>query len=125
MICHVYGQGRRNEFKSGTVKRRGLGLYPQWGCKGQSPLVGVRLRSSLKLALFSKMRLEFVQQVDGTIITKFLIKSLCFLPFFKLKSGTANAVAVPTALFTGYLHINLDLKSTEIENFVMMMMILY
>ena len=47
------------------------------------------------------MRLEFVHQVDGTIITKLLTKSLCFFPFFTLKSGTANvvsAVAVPTAL---------------------------
>ena len=47
------------------------------------------------------MRLEFVHQVDGTIITKLVTKSLCFFPVFKLKSGMANAVpavAVPTPL---------------------------
>ena len=37
------------------------------------------------------MRLEFVQQVDGPLITKVLIKRF-FPPFFKLKGGMANAV---------------------------------
>ena len=75
-------------------------MYPQWGSKGQSPLVGVRAKP-LEARAFSKMRLEFVQQVDGSIIKKLLIKSYYVFPFFKLKSGTANAVqavAVPTAL---------------------------
>ena len=45
------------------------------------------------------MRLEFVQQVDGTIITKVLkVYSPSFI--FKLKSGTgtANAALAPMAL---------------------------
>ena len=96
------GQGRRKEFESGTAK--GVwGLYSQWGSKarkGQTPLVGVRGQSPLKLVLFFKNELEFVQQVDGTIITKLIIKSYVF-SFFKLKSDMANAVSavvVPTAL---------------------------
>ena len=60
----TFGQGRQNEFKSGTA-HRGLGVSLSGG-RGQSPL---------KLVLFSKMRLEFVKQIDGTIITKVLIRS--------------------------------------------------
>ena len=47
------------------------GRAPWWG-SGAKPPEG---------SAFSKMRLEFVHQVDGTIITKLLTKSLCFFPF--------------------------------------------
>ena len=65
--------------------------------QGAEPFGGGQEAKPPKASSFLKMILEFVQQVDGTIITK---KSL-FFPFLKLKSGTANAVpavAVPTAL---------------------------
>ena len=73
-------QGRQNEFKSGAAKREVWGLYLLQGCKGQSPLVGVRGTKPPEGSAFSKMKLEFVHQVDGTIITKLLTKSL-FFPF--------------------------------------------
>ena len=67
-------QGHRNKFKSGRAKRGVWGLYTQRGFKGHSPLVGVG-GTAPEASAFSKMRLEFVQKVDGTIITKLLIKS--------------------------------------------------
>ena len=75
---------------------------PPAGIKGGEPVGGGQGAKPPVASAFSKMRLEFVQQVDGTIITKLVIKSYVF-SFFKLKSGTANAVpgrspAVPTAL---------------------------
>ena len=67
--------------------------------QGTEPLGGGQGAKPPEASAFSKMRLEFVKQVDGTIVTKLLIKSLCFSPFFKLKRGTANAgvrtLAVP------------------------------
>ena len=83
------------------LKEGGLGVVPPARIKGQSPFGEGQGAKPPEGSTFSKMRLEFVHQVDGTIITKLLTKSLCFFPFFKLKSGTANAVlavAVQTAL---------------------------
>ena len=79
----------------------GLGVVPPAGIQGAEPLDGGQGAKPPEGSAFSKMRLEFVHQVDDTIITKLLTKSLCFFLFFKLKSGTANAipaVAVPTPL---------------------------
>ena len=87
-------QGRRNKFKSGTAIRGSGGGTPSGDPRGRAPLWGSG-------GAFSKMRLEFVQQIDSIIITKLLIKKGFFFPCFKLKSGTANAVpalAVPMAL---------------------------
>ena len=59
------------------------------------------------------MRLEFVQQVDGTIITKLVIKS--FSPLFKLKSGTAiavPAVAVPLIALDFIIKRNVEIVTS-------------
>ena len=78
----------------------GLGVVPPAGIKGGEPVGGGQGAKPPVASAFSKKRLQFVQQVDGTIITKLVIKSYVF-SFYKRKSGTANAVsvvAVPTAL---------------------------
>ena len=107
-------QERRNDFKSGAAKRGGLGVAPPAGIEGAEPLGGGQGAKPPEGSAFSKMRLEFVHQVDGTIITKLLTKKFFFFPFFKLKSGTANAVpavAVPTTLMVPN-HANLLWIST-------------
>ena len=62
-------------FKSGTGK---MGVWGSpAGIQGTEPLGGGEGEKPPEARAFSKMRLEFVQQVDGTIsiITKVLIKS--------------------------------------------------
>ena len=84
--------------------------------QGAEPLGGGQGAKPPEGGTFSKMRLEFVHQVDGTIIIKLLTKSVCFFfPFFKLKSGTANAVpavVVPTPLNSNFsiLKLEIDLQ---------------
>ena len=72
-VC-VGGQGRQNEFK------RGVWGWTPSGMQGAEPLGG-GLGGKKLASPFSKMKLEFVQQVDGTLITKKLSKSSCFFPF--------------------------------------------
>ena len=56
----------------------GLGIVPPAGIKGAEPLCGGQGVKPLEGSAFSEMRLEFVHQVDGTIITKLFM----FIPFF-------------------------------------------
>ena len=56
-----------------------LEVVPPAGIQGAEPLSGGQGAKPPEGSAFSKMRLEFLHQVDGTIITKLLTKSLCFL----------------------------------------------
>ena len=59
----------------------GLGVVPPAEIKGVDPVGGGQGAKSPEASTFLKMRLEFVQQVDGTIITKLVIKSFFFFLF--------------------------------------------
>ena len=65
--------------KSGSDRGFGMNLKVVWPKKrvwGLYPSCDLRVRAKPhEASTFSKMRLEFVQQVDGTTITKVLIKS--------------------------------------------------
>ena len=100
-------QGHRNKFKSSMAKTGVWGFWLPAGIQGAESLGGggVRVAKPREARAFLKMRLEFVQQVDGTMITKVLIKSI-FLSWKKL------AVAVPTALIG--LHENYEVFSPSI-----------
>ena len=54
-------------------------VVPPAGIKEGEPVGGGQGVKPPVASAFSKMRLEFVQQVDGTIITKLVIKSYVFL----------------------------------------------
>ena len=58
-----------------------LGVVPPVGIKGVDPVGGGQGAKPPEASAFSKMRLEFVQQADGTIITKLVIKSYVFFLF--------------------------------------------
>ena len=81
-VCGPHAQGRRNKFKSGGAKRGSGGCTPSGDPRGRAPWWGSGAKPP-EVSAFSKMRLEFVHQVDGTIITKLLTKSLYFFSFFK------------------------------------------
>ena len=53
----------------------GLEVVPPAGIQGAGPLGGGEGAKPPEASAFSKIRLEFVRQVDGTSITKVLIKS--------------------------------------------------
>ena len=78
-------QGCRNESKSGTAKRGVLGVVPPVGMQGTEPLGGGQGAKPPEASAFSKMRLEFVQHVDDTMITKLLMKRFCFFHFLSWK----------------------------------------
>ena len=102
-----YFRGVRMNLKVVRLKGGSGGCTPR-GIQGAEPLCGGQGAKPPEGSSFSKMSLEFVHQGDGTIITKLLTKSLFFSFFFKLKSGTANAVpavVVPTPLRYFYFNI--------------------
>ena len=75
------------------------------GIKGADSVGGGQGTKPPEASTFSKMRLEFVQQVDGTIITKLIIKSYV-VSIFKLKNGMANAVPAVVVLTAPALGLN-------------------